>query len=148
MVRHGSGCSLGERSVLYRRVRLLLTQGGRFLIGNDCHVAPDAYLLVGAQVLTVGNDVAIGPGLMLFCESNDVATEALFRVQYTRADVSIGNNVFIGARVSVLPGSVIEDGVAVAAHSVVKGRLASGWLYGGCPARPLRRLSPTASASA
>ncbi len=147
LVRHEPGCSLGEGSVLYRRVRLLVTQGGRFCIGHNCHVAPDAYLLVGAQVLTIGNDVAIGPGLMLFCESNDVATEALFREQYTRANVSIGNNVFIGARVSVLPGSVIEDGVAVAAHSVVKGRLASGWLYGGCPARPLRRLSLAASAS-
>lgn len=142
---------LGERSVLYRGVRILATNGGRFEIGRDTHLAPDAYVLVGGQSLSIGDDVAIGPGLMVFCESNDYrhdvrndsrgAGEALpFRQQYRRAPVSIGRNVFIGARVTVLPGAIVEDDVVIAAHAVVSGRLASGWLYGGSPARPLKRL--------
>lgn len=139
-LRYGSGCALGARSILYRDVQILATTGGRFSIGRDSHFAPGAYLLVGAQQLHIGDDVAIGPGLMLFCESNDVSGEGLFRQQYRRADVRIGSNVFIGARVTVLPGATIEDNVAVAAHAVVTGRLASGWLYGGAPARPLRKL--------
>lgn len=139
-LRHGPGCALGDRSIVYRDVQILATAGGRFRIGRDSHLAPLAYVLVGAQQLHIGDDVAIGPGLMLFCESNDVQGEGLFRQQYRRADVRIGSNVFIGARVTVLPGAVIEDHVAVAAHAVVTGRLASGWLYGGVPARPLRPL--------
>lgn len=139
-LRHGPGCALGDRSIVYRDGQILATAGGRFRIGRDSHLAPGAYVLVGAQQLHIGDDVAIGPGLMLFCESNDVAGEGLFRQQYRRAEVRIGSNVFIGARVTVLPGAVIEDHVAVAAHAVVTGRLASGWLYGGAPARPLRPL--------
>jgi len=139
-LRHGEGSAIGARSILYRGVRILATGAGRFRIGRDSHIAPDAYLLVGGQSLEIGNDVAIGPGLMLFCESNAPSGVELFRAEYVRADVLIGCNVFIGARVTVLPGSVIEDRVAVAAHSVVRGRLASGWVYGGCPARPLREL--------
>jgi maltose O-acetyltransferase len=142
-LRHGAGCQLGARSILYREVQILATTGGRFRIGRDSHLAPGAYVLVGAQQLHIGDDVAIGPGLMLFCESNAVQGEGLFREQYRRADVRIGSNVFLGARVTVLPGTVIEDHVAVAAHAVVSGRLASGWLYGGAPARPLRRLDGT-----
>ena len=114
-LRHGPGCALGARSILYRDVQILATAGGRFSIGRDSHLAPGAYLLVGAQQLHIGDDVAIGPGLMLFCESNEVCGEGIFRQQYRRADVRIGSNVFIGARVTVLPGAVIEDRVAVAA---------------------------------
>ena len=147
-LRHGGGCAIGARSILYRDVQILATQGGRFAIGHDSHVAPGAYVLVGAQQLLIGDDVAIGPGLMLFCESNDTRGPGLFRQQYRAADVRIGSNVFIGARVTVLPGAVIEDDVAVAAHAVVSGRLASGWLYGGAPARALRRLDGTEGLSA
>lgn len=140
LLRHGPGSALGARSVLYRDSRLLATAGGGFRIGRDSHIAPGGHLLIGAQQLLIGDDVAIGPGLMLFCESNAVAAQGLHRQQYRRADVRIGSNVFIGARVTVLPGSVIDDGVVVAAHALVDGHLASGWVYGGCPARPLRRL--------
>lgn len=142
-LRHGEGCALGERSILYRDVQILATTGGRFSIGRDSHLAPGAYVLVGSQQLQIGDDVAVGPGLMLFCESNALQGAGLFRQQYRRADVRIGSDVFIGARVTVLPGAVIEDRVAVAAHAVVSGHLASGWLYGGTPARPLRRLERT-----
>jgi len=139
-VRHGGGSSIGARTRLYRDVQLLATRGGSFQIGRDAHLAPGAYLLVGGQRLVIGDESAIGPGLMLFCESNATAGNGPFRERYERADVHIGRNVFIGARVTVLPGARIEDDVVVAAHSVVRGYLASGWIYGGCPARPLRRI--------
>ncbi len=147
-LRHGKGSAIGEGSILYRGVQILATAGGRFIIGRHSHLAPGAYVLVGAQQLQIGDDVAIGPGLMLFCESNDARGPGLFRQQYRRADVRIGSNVFLGARVTVLPGAVIEDHVAVAAHAVVSGHLASGWLYGGTPARALRRLDGAEGLSA
>lgn len=139
-LRHGAGCRLGARSILYREVQVLATAGGRFEIGQDCHLAPGAYLLVGGQRLVIGDGAAIGPGLMLFCESNDAGGTGPFRQQYRRGDVRIGRNVFIGARVTILPGAQIDDDVVVAAHAVVRGRLASGWVYGGSPARPLRPI--------
>ena len=127
--------------MLYRGVQILATGEGRFRIGRDSHLAPGAYVLVAGQTLDIGDGVAIGPGLMLFCESNDAGPQGLFREQYRGAPVRIGSNVFLGARVTVLPGAVIEDNVVVAAHAVVTGRLESGWVYGGCPARPLRPLA-------
>lgn len=151
-VRCGSGSALGEGSILYRDVQILATGPGRFSIGARSHLAPGAYVLVGGQRLSIGDDVAIGPGLMLFCESNALADAAsgagLHREQYHRAEVRIGHNVFLGARVTVLPGSVIDDGVVVAAHAVVRGHLPGGWVYGGAPARPLHRIDGARAPSA
>ncbi|MCV2354545.1 acyltransferase [Paucibacter sp. B2R-40] len=140
LLRFGPGSSIGERSIVYRGVSILATGSGSFRLGRDSHIGAGGYLLVGGQRLVIGDDVAIGPGLMLFCESNAAAEAGLFRSQYDRADVRIGSNVFIGARVTILPGAEIADHVVIAAHSVVRGVLASGFVYGGCPARALRPL--------
>lgn len=140
LLRFGPGSSIGERSIVYRGVSILATGSGSFQLGRDSHIGPGGYLLVGGRRLEIGDDVAIGPGLMLFCESNAASEAGLFRCQYDRADVHIGSNVFIGARVTILPGAVVADHVVIAPHSVVRGALASGFVYGGCPARALRPL--------
>ncbi len=146
-LRSGPGSALGEHTILYRDVQLLATGSGRFRLGARSHIAPGGYLLIAGQQLQIGDDVAIGPGLMLFCESNAPSAHGLFRESYQRGDVRIGSNVFIGARVTVLPGSVIEDDVVVAAHALVRGHLASGWVYGGVPARPLHRIDGARASS-
>lgn len=52
--------------------------------------------------------------------------------------ITIGNDVWIGANVTILDGAVIHDGAVIAAGSVVRGEVAGGWVYGGVPARQLR----------
>lgn len=139
-LRHGPGSAIGDGSIVYRGVQLLATGEGRFTIGAGSHIAPMGYLLVGPSTLHIGDGVAIGPQLALFCQTNDTRAGTPFAEQHRQAPVHIGSNVYIGAQVTVLPGSHIEDDVVVAAQSVVRGRLASGWIYGGAPVRPLRRI--------
>lgn len=54
--------------------------------------------------------------------------------------IKIGKDVWLGCGVRVLAGTVIEDRVIVAAGAVVKGTLESGHLYGGIPAKKLKKL--------
>ena len=56
---------------------------------------------------------------------------------------TIGNQVLIGMGSIVMDGAVIGDNVVVGANSLVPPgkRLASGWLYVGSPAKPVRELS-------
>ena len=49
-------------------------------------------------------------------------------------EVLIGNNVFIGAKTIILPGTSIGDNCIIGAGSVVKGRLESDSSYVGNPA--------------
>ena len=51
--------------------------------------------------------------------------------------VSIGNNVFIGAKATVLCNVAIGDNVIVGAGSVVTKNLDSGFVYAGNPARKI-----------
>lgn len=56
---------------------------------------------------------------------------------------TIGNKVLVGMNATVLDGAVVEDEVLIAAGALVPPgkRLASGWLYAGSPAKPLRELT-------
>lgn len=128
---------LSDGAEIYRGVQVLCTGVGCFHLGADSHIAPDGYLLVGSQTLDIGAKVAIGPQVAIFCESNGANAGRPFVKQLICAPVRIGTNVFLGARVTVLPGTVIENDVVVAAHSVVRGHLRSGWVYGGVPAQAL-----------
>ena len=49
--------------------------------------------------------------------------------------IQIGNNVFIGINVTILPNTLIGDNVIVGAASLVKGELQSNSVYAGIPAK-------------
>ncbi len=53
-------------------------------------------------------------------------------------EIIIENNVWIGSGCILLPGTYIEEGVIVGAHSLVKGRLKKNSVYGGTPLRFLK----------
>jgi acetyltransferase-like isoleucine patch superfamily enzyme len=54
--------------------------------------------------------------------------------------ISVGNNVFIGVRSTILPGTTIEDNVIIGACSVVKGRVRNGTIVAGNPAHEIKRM--------
>lgn len=51
------------------------------------------------------------------------------------APVTIGKHAIVGAGSVILPGSILESGVAVGALSLVKGRCKEFGVYFGIPAR-------------
>lgn len=55
--------------------------------------------------------------------------------------MTIGNNVFIGNGVKVLPCAVIGDNVIIGANSVVTKSLASNKIYGGTPAKEISDIT-------
>lgn len=59
-----------------------------------------------------------------------------------KGDIVIGNDVWIGRESVILPGVTIGDGAIVAAYSVVAGDVAPYCVYGGNPARRLKRRFP------
>ncbi|MEE4256316.1 MAG: acyltransferase [Bacteroidales bacterium] len=132
---------LGERSILYKKQSIYIGRNGRLNIGMDSHIAPYGYLLIEDRSISIGDDVAIGPFCSFFCSSNSYSAEKpLFRDNYDKGDISIGNNVFIGAQSVILPGTIIGNNIIVAANSVVKGKLEDGWLYAGSPCKPIKKL--------
>nr|WP_269779397.1 acyltransferase [Propioniciclava soli] len=56
---------------------------------------------------------------------------------YVTAPIRIDDYVWVGPRVTILPGAHLGEGCVVAAHAVVRGEVAPYTLVGGVPATKL-----------
>ena len=88
--------------------------------------------VISKEVLFLTHDYSIFRALKYIDRESD--GERILR------PITVGNNVFIGARCTLLPGTVIEDNVIVGAGSIVKGRIKSGTVVAGNPARPIESM--------
>ncbi|WP_133501209.1 acyltransferase [Cognatilysobacter terrigena] len=141
-----------QRIVLGDHVRIddfcLLSAGtGGIEIGRHVHVA--AYTsLIGRGRMRLGDFANLSSRVSIYSSSDDYSgyamtnptvPEALTAVKH--ADVEIGRHVIVGCGSVVLPGAVLEEGAAVAALSLVRGRCEAFGIYGGAPARRLKARS-------
>ena len=141
-IRCRKNISIGKKSIFYKKLSIYVGRSGKLSMGNNSHIAPYGYFLVEDKSIVIGDDVAIGPFCSFFCSSNTYSSEKpLFRENYEKGDITIGNNVFVGAQSVILPGTNIPDHVIIAANSVVRGTLESGWMFGGSPCKPIKKLS-------
>lgn len=121
-----------------------------FIGSGPLHMGRGSFLNYGVFVdpsggITMGSSVRCGPRAMLITASHRIGeTEETRTLRAPETDITapivIGDNVWIGAGVTVLPGVTIGPGVVVAAGAVVVDDCAPNTLYGGVPARALRRL--------
>ena len=135
--------SIGKNSILYKNITIYKHHEGKVNIGDFSHIAPYGYLLIEKQNLTIGNNVAIGPFCSIFCSTNTIPKDKniLFKDSYEKGSVKIGDNVFVGTHCVILPNTIIENNVVIAANSTVKGNLKGGYLYGGNPVKRIKALN-------
>jgi acetyltransferase-like isoleucine patch superfamily enzyme len=132
----------GLGSALYRHT-CVLNQKGRLELGDHSHLGAFCTVNVCQGSVTIGEGSAIGPGTQIIAYSNYYAPgKSIADVRIVR-DIVIGNNVFIGANCTILPGSIVEDNVVIGAGAVVRGRLTANAIYVGVPARRQASLSST-----
>ncbi len=118
----------------------LLEATGGLTIGDHVGINRFAWF-AGAGQIAIGDWVQIGPNVNLLSFSHSISSRATPIA--TQADhvgpITIHRDVWIGANVVVLPDTTIEEGVVVAANSVVSGRIPAFSIIGGSPARVLRQ---------
>lgn len=85
--------------------------------------------------IRLGDDVLFGPEVFVITSNYRFNDGAPVNDQaMDEADVTIGNDVWVGAKCMVLPGARIGAGAIVAAGSVVRGEVPAGAIVGGNPA--------------
>ncbi len=99
--------------------------------------------LVDDADIFIGDDCLIGPGCHIITAQHPISP-ALRRgrdkLQYNKP-VRLGNNVWLGAGVIVLPGVTIGENTIVAAGGVVTHDLPANVIAVGSPARILREIT-------
>jgi galactoside O-acetyltransferase len=127
----------GPRSALYHGSYILNTHGS-FTLGSHSHLGAYCYVNAHYGTVSIGDDVAIGPGTKLIAYSNHYAPGTKVTDERMYGDIVIGNNVFIGANCVILPGATIGNHVIVGANSLIKGVLDKNSVYVGSPCRKIR----------
>jgi len=112
-----------------------LKMGNNSAIGDFTHFG-------AAGGIEIGNDVIMGSYISFHSENhNFLDTTKLIREQgVTSKGIKIGNNVWVGAKVTFLDGCVVGDNSVVAAGAVVNGVYPDNCIIGGVPAKVIKSL--------
>lgn len=121
-----------ERNVLYHYPFL----GDRLVIGRFCAIA------TGARFIMNGANHALG-GIStfpfnIFGQGWEAGFDPATHAAGLRGDTMVGNDVWIGARATILPGVTIGDGAVIGTEAVVGSDVPAYAVAVGNPARVLR----------
>lgn len=121
--------SIGRNAKLYIGNRIKMRSGSRIRVRNgaETYIGENTSLNHGCiftahEKITIGNDVQFGPNVMIYDHDHDFKEKnGLKELKYKTSQVTIGNNVWIGANTIILRGTHIGDNCVIGAGSVIKG---------------------------
>lgn len=114
-------------------------------VGSDCEFGDNTHI-VAHQKVEIGDNVLVASKVFITdtdhgCYKNDgqdsPKTHPKERKLVSKS-VAIGNNVWIGENVVILPGSTIGNGCIIGANSVVSGSFHDGCMIVGAPAKVIK----------
>lgn len=111
--------------------------------GQNTHLAENVFINMGCMFqdtggIWIGARSLIGHSAILTTLNH--STDAARRADMEPAAIHIGEDVWFGARVTVVPGVTIGDGAIVSAGSVVTKDVPPRTIVAGVPARVIREL--------
>lgn len=143
-----------------RGVRIKVTDGGLLELADGCSLCANTQIVVQGANLRLGAGTFVGNGCVIVAQQSIrigqrvlIGEYVSIRDQDHRIDgagpitdsgfetspIEIGDDVWIGAKSTVLRGSCIGNGAVVGAHSLVRGDLPDGAVAVGLPARIVRQ---------
>lgn len=112
-------------------------QGIRF--GRNFYANSGCTILDGGAV-TIGDNVLFAPNVALYTVNHPLDATLRSETWEHTAPITIGNNVWLGGNVVVLPGVSIGDNCVIGAGSVVTKDIPANSLAVGNPCRVLRAI--------
>ena len=110
-------------------------------IGENFYSNHNLTLVDGGQI-TFGDNVFIAPNCVFTTAGHALDTEQRNRGLEFAYPITVGDNVWFGAGVIVLPGVSIGSDTVIGAGSVVTKDIPSGVVAVGNPCRVLRKITP------
>ena len=87
--------------------------------------------------IEIGDNVQMGPHVTIVTDNHDLAHRNVLRCK----PVVIGNNVWIGAEVKIMPGVRVGDNAVLAGGAVVTKDVPENAIVGGNPAKVIRYIN-------
>jgi len=114
--------------------------GYNITIGDNFYANTNCTILDCAKV-TIGNNVLIGPNVSLYTPNHAIDADER-KAGYERSlPITIGDNVWIGGSVTIVPGVTVGDNAIIGAGSVITKDIPANVIAAGVPCKVIRPIT-------
>lgn len=121
---------------------------GTINLGNNIHISPYLGIYAGKAGVDIGDFVSLSSRTAIYAINDDYSGNGLVNPtipdkyrNVSENKVILKKHCLIGTGTTILPGVILEEGVAVGSMSLVKHSL-EGWdIYAGTPVKKLKNRS-------
>ncbi len=114
----------------------------KLLIGANTYIGENNNIRVSDAEIIIGNNCLISQMVSLISVNHNIPNASEFIIEsgldYTKAGIHIGNDVWIGTNTVVLPGVKIGNGAVIGASSLVNTNIPENAIVVGNPARIIK----------
>ena len=118
----------------------LCDYGSNIEVGDNFFANYNLIVLDVGKV-TIGNNVMIAPNVSIYTAGHPIHPDSRNSGYEYGIDISIGDNVWIGGNVCILPGVHIGNNVVIGAGSVVTKDIPDDSIAAGNPCRLVRTIT-------
>lgn len=130
--------NMGKNVIIFDQFTCLSPQN--VSLGHDVSITRDV-IFYGQGGIDIGNYVMIAPGVMIITAGHGFSKTGIPMVkqEFTKAKVTIGNDVWIAVRAVILPGVTIGDGAIIGGGAVVTKDVPPYSIVAGVPAKVIKK---------
>lgn len=138
LMRFVRNITVGDATVIKKHVQICACNAeAKITIGQGTTIGDYTYIY-GSENIQIGNKVLMAP----FCyivDGNHTAQLGTYISDQplTTAPIRVEDDVWLGARVTLLPGVTVHRGAIIAAGSVVTRSVPENEIWGGIPAKKI-----------
>lgn len=147
--------SIGDRTLIGAFSEIIVftksphsTIAGRLTIASRVIIGSGANIRAAGGEISIGQNSMLGQQVSLIASNHVISSEKPYRDlpwDESKIGVSIEENVWLGAGVTVLPGCAIGKNSIIGAGSVVTKSIPDNEIWAGIPARKIRDITDARS---
>jgi acetyltransferase-like isoleucine patch superfamily enzyme len=143
MIMRAAGFKIGRRSRIFGPIHVTGRgdQPDLLTIGTDCMIAGPLHVDLGASI-RIGDRVHIGHHVVILTINHEIGPAEERCGGHRRLPVVVADGVWVGSRVTILPGVSVGAGSVIATGAVVARDVMPDTIVGGVPAKLLHDFPP------
>lgn len=141
LIELGKGSSVGAGTVIFSQGydRAKKTE---LRVGKNTYIGENNNIRIADASIIIGDDCMISQMVSLISTNHQVTPASTLLTQggldHQKTGITIGNDVWVGCNVVILPGISIADGAVIGAGSVVNDDIPAYHVVAGNPAKIIR----------